>query len=77
MLGLLSSLMVPVQVTIIPLFLLMRTFGLLDNPLSLILPGITGALGVFLMRQFFLRPAAGDPRRRPDRRCRPPGRRTG
>ncbi len=52
--GLLSSLMVPAQVTIIPLFLLMRTFGLLDNPLSLILPGITGALGVFLLRQFFL-----------------------
>ncbi|MDQ0679815.1 multiple sugar transport system permease protein [Arthrobacter pascens] len=52
--GLLSSLMVPAQVTIIPLFLLMRAFGLLDNPLSLILPGITGALGVFLLRQFFL-----------------------
>src|SRR5690349_18893753 len=52
--GLLSSLMVPAQVTIIPLFLLMRSFGLLDNPLSLILPGITGALGVFLLRQFFL-----------------------
>jgi multiple sugar transport system permease protein len=51
---LLASLMVPVQVTIIPLFLIMRTLGLLDNPLSLILPGVTGALGVFLMRQFFL-----------------------
>jgi len=32
----------------------MRTLGLLDNALSLILPGLTGALGVFLMRQFFL-----------------------
>jgi multiple sugar transport system permease protein len=51
---LLASLMVPIQVTIIPLFLIMRTFGLIDNPLSLILPGLTGALGVFLMRQFFL-----------------------
>lgn len=52
--SLLASLMVPIQVTIIPLFLIMRNLGLINNPLSLILPGLTGALGVFLMRQFFL-----------------------
>ncbi|MCA0322407.1 MAG: carbohydrate ABC transporter permease [Actinobacteria bacterium] len=52
--ALLASLMVPIQVTVIPLFLLMRTLGLVNNPLSLILPGLTGAFGVFLMRQFFL-----------------------
>jgi multiple sugar transport system permease protein len=52
--SLLASLMVPIQVTIIPLFLIMRSLGLINNPLSLILPGLTGALGVFLMRQFFL-----------------------
>ena len=46
--------MVPVQVTVIPLFLLMRNLGLIDNPLALILPALTGAFGVFLMRQFFL-----------------------
>ena len=51
---LLASLMVPAQVTIIPLFLMMSNLGLINNPLSLILPGLTGALGVFLMRQFFL-----------------------
>ena len=51
---LLASLMVPIQVTIIPLFLLMRNWGLINNLMSLILPGLTGALGVFLMRQFFL-----------------------
>lgn len=51
---LLTSLMVPIHVTIIPLFVLMRNIGLVNNPLSLILPGITGAFGVFLMRQFFL-----------------------
>jgi multiple sugar transport system permease protein len=51
---LLASLMVPVQVTIIPLFILMRNVGLINNPLSLILPALTGAFGVFLMRQFFL-----------------------
>ncbi len=51
---LLTSLMVPIHVTIIPLFVLMRNIGLVNNPLSLILPGVTGAFGVFLMRQFFL-----------------------
>jgi multiple sugar transport system permease protein len=51
---LLASLMVPVQVTVIPLFLIMRNLHLIDTPWSLILPGVTGAFGVFLMRQFFL-----------------------
>jgi multiple sugar transport system permease protein len=51
---LLASLMVPIQVTVIPLFLIMRDLHLINTPWSLILPGITGALGVFLMRQFFL-----------------------
>jgi multiple sugar transport system permease protein len=51
---LLSALMVPVQVTVIPLFILMRNLNLINNPLSLILPALTGAFGVFLMRQFFL-----------------------
>ena len=51
---LLASLMVPIQVTIIPLWLIMRNLGLINSPLSLILPAVTGAFGVFLMRQFFL-----------------------
>ncbi len=51
---LLASLMVPSQVTVIPIFLLMRTFRLMDNPLAVILPGLVSAFGVFLMRQFFL-----------------------
>ena len=51
---LLVSLMIPNQVTVIPIFLLMRTFGLVDNPLSVILPGLVSAFGVFLMRQFFM-----------------------
>ena len=52
--GLLASMMVPVQVTIIPLFLIMRTLGVINTPWSLILPALTWAFGVFLMRQFFL-----------------------
>lgn len=59
---LLLSLMVPIQTTIVPLFLLMRTFGLVDSQWAIILPGLTGAFapgmsgvfGIFMMRQFFL-----------------------
>lgn len=51
---LLASLMVPVQVTIIPLFIIMSNLGLINTPWSLIFPSITWAFGVFLMRQFFL-----------------------
>ena len=50
---LLASLMVPGQVTIIPIFLTMRSLGLIDNHLAIILPGLVSAFGVFLMRQFF------------------------
>ena len=50
---LLASLMVPGQVTIIPIFLLMRSLGLIDNHFAIILPGLISAFGVFLMRQFF------------------------
>lgn len=51
---LLASLMVPYQVTIIPVFIIMKNLGLADNHLSLILIGLTSAFGVFLLRQFFL-----------------------
>jgi multiple sugar transport system permease protein len=51
---LLVSLMVPTQVTVIPIFLMMRAIGLVDNPLAVILPGLVSAFGVFLMRQFFM-----------------------
>ena len=50
---LLASLMVPNQVTIIPIYLSMVSWGFMNNPLAIILPGIISAFGVFLMRQFF------------------------
>lgn len=50
----LITLMVPVQVTMVPLFMLMRVLGLVNSYPALILPGITSAFGVFLLRQFFL-----------------------
>ena len=45
--------MIPSQVTMIPLFIIMRNLGLLGTHMSLILPAaLFNAFGVFLMRQF-------------------------
>ena len=51
---LMSAMMVPLLVTIIPVFVLVRTLGLVDTHASLILPALTTPFGVFLLRQFFL-----------------------
>jgi multiple sugar transport system permease protein len=48
---LLSTLMVPLFVTVIPIFLLFRDFGLINSYWSLILPSVVSAFGIFLMRQ--------------------------
>jgi multiple sugar transport system permease protein len=51
---LLASLMMPLQVTIVPLFLMMSALSLVDTHWAIILPLATNAFGIFLMRQFFL-----------------------
>lgn len=50
----LATMMVPGAVTQIPVFLLIRSFGWLDTYWALIVPGLSGAFGIFLLRQFFL-----------------------
>ena len=50
----LLSLMVPVSVTLIPIFLLMRDLHFLDTYNALVWPAAANAFGVFLLRQFFL-----------------------
>ncbi len=50
----LGTLMIPQQVTIVPLFLMMRTVDLADTYWALILPSAFHAFGVFLMRQFLM-----------------------
>jgi multiple sugar transport system permease protein len=50
----LGTLMIPQQVTVVPLFLMMRSLGWIDTFAALILPSAFHALGVFLLRQFFL-----------------------
>ena len=51
---LMASLMVPGQATIIPVFLLIKWFGLADTLWSLVLPAWVSAFGVFFMRQAFM-----------------------
>jgi multiple sugar transport system permease protein len=51
----LATLMIPSQVTITPLFILMRELGWINTYQGLILPGIVSALGTFLLRQAMLK----------------------
>jgi multiple sugar transport system permease protein len=56
---LLATMMVPFQVTMVPVYMIMRWLGWLDSHASLIVPHFfggafaSGAFGVFLLRQFF------------------------
>jgi multiple sugar transport system permease protein len=50
----LATLMVPFQVTLIPLFQLVFKIGWLNTYQGLIVPRATSAFGIFLLRQFFV-----------------------
>lgn len=49
--GYLATLMVPLQVLVVPLFIEMKTLQLQDTYLALLAPSIASAFGVFLLRQ--------------------------
>ena len=48
----LSTMLIPPFLGMIPTFLVMKWVGLLDTHVALWLPGAVGALGIFLMRQY-------------------------
>jgi multiple sugar transport system permease protein len=50
----LATMMIPLQVVIVPLFIEMRNLGLVDSYAALLLPTIVSSFGVFLLRQAFL-----------------------
>jgi len=50
----LSILMVPSQVYLIPQFQIVQSLGLLNSIWGIVLPGLFSAFGVFLMRQTFM-----------------------
>ncbi len=49
----LATTMVPPQVNIVPLFFIMRELHWIDTYPALIIPGLFGGFGIFLMRQWF------------------------
>ncbi|WP_197080933.1 carbohydrate ABC transporter permease [Gordoniibacillus kamchatkensis] len=50
----LSVLMVPSQIHILPQYMIMKSLGWLNSLQALIVPGLFSAFGTFLLRQFFM-----------------------
>lgn len=48
----LSTLMIPWPVVVIPLYVMIQRLGLLDTYWALVLPGLVSPFGIFMMRQF-------------------------
>jgi multiple sugar transport system permease protein len=51
---LLASLMIPTEMSIIPLFIAFLKVGLIDNYPAIILPSIASVISVYIFRQFFM-----------------------
>ena len=49
----LSTLMIPTEMLIIPWYLMSKSFGWLDSYWGIMFPGLMTAFGTFLMKQFF------------------------
>ena len=50
----LATMMIPFFVTLIPVFFIVRQLGWIDTYQGLVVPGLTSAYGIFLMRQFII-----------------------
>ncbi len=51
---LILTMMIPSQVIMIPVFIIVKTLGMLNSYLGLIVPGCAHAFGIFAIRQFML-----------------------
>lgn len=51
--AILSTLMIPTEMLVIPWYLMSQQFGWLDSYWGIMFPGLMTAFGVFLMKQFF------------------------
>lgn len=47
----LATMMIPLQVLVVPLFIELKTLGLLNTHLGVLLPSMASAFGIFLLRQ--------------------------
>lgn len=50
----LTTMMIPFQITLIPMYLIITGLGWVNSYQGLIVPGISSAFGIFLLRQSFL-----------------------
>jgi multiple sugar transport system permease protein len=51
---LLSSMIIPAQVTMLPLFLMLKSMGFINTYMAIIIPGLANIFGIFLVRQYVL-----------------------
>jgi multiple sugar transport system permease protein len=51
---LLSSMIIPSQVTMLPLFLMLKSMGLINTYMAIIIPGLANIFGIFMIRQYAL-----------------------
>lgn len=52
--ALLGAIVIPAQVAMLPLFLLLKTLGLVDTYAGVLAPSLAGIFGIFLVRQYAL-----------------------
>lgn len=52
--AILATMMIPIQVTLVPLFFNLFALGWINTFQGLIVPHLTSAFGIFLLRQFFI-----------------------
>lgn len=50
----LAMMMIPGQVTMIPVFLLVKDMGMINSHSALIIPSLVSSFNIFLMRQYFI-----------------------
>lgn len=51
---LLSLMIVPGQVTMLPLFLILKELGFINTYLGILIPGMASVFGIFMLRQFMM-----------------------
>lgn len=51
-LAILATLMIPPQLGLVPTYILMSTFGWINDLKAILIPGLVGAFGVFWMKQY-------------------------
>jgi len=52
--SIMAAMMIPGVINFIPNFVIVEKLGWLDTPTAMIVPGLCGVFGIFLLRQFFL-----------------------